>query len=46
MDVLLDILKASEAKYPQTDFHLRVENIWGGALDKVQDGDVDLAISP
>jgi len=45
MDVLLDILKASEAKYPQTDFHLRVENIWG-ALDKVQDGDVDLAISP
>lgn len=45
MSVVLDILKASEAKYPQTDFNLRVENIWG-ALEKVQDGDVDLAISP
>lgn len=45
MEVVLDILKASEAKYPQTDFNLRMENIWG-ALDRVQDGEVDLAISP
>ena len=45
MDLVLQILKASEHKYPQTEFSLQVENIWG-ALDKLMAGEVDLAISP
>ena len=45
MPILLQILRESEKKYPQTEFNLQVENIWG-ALEKLQNGDVDLAISP
>ncbi len=45
MSLVLQILKSSEDKYPQTEFNLEIENIWG-ALDKLQSGKVDLAISP
>lgn len=45
MPLVLKILQSSEKNYPQTHFNLRVENIWG-ALEKLQDGEVDLAISP
>ena len=45
LPVLLKILHESERKYPQTEFNLQVENIWG-ALEKVQTGEADLAISP
>ncbi len=45
MQLVLKFLRESEAKYPQTEFNLQVENIWG-ALDKLQQGEVDLAISP
>ncbi len=43
--LILEILQGSEQKYPQTELNLEVENIWG-ALEKVQNGDVDLAVSP
>ncbi len=45
MPILLRILRESEKKYPQTEFNLQVENIWG-ALEKLQNSQVDLAISP
>lgn len=45
MPLLLQLLKESERKYPQTEFNLQVENIWG-ALEKVEQGQADLAISP
>lgn len=45
MSMVLKILQSSERNYPQTHFNLQVENIWG-ALEKLQDGEVDLAISP
>lgn len=45
MPSLLQILRETERKYPQTEFNLQVENIWG-ALEKIQTGAVNLAISP
>ena len=45
MLLILNILHASEKKYPQTEFNLEVENVWG-ALERLQNGDVDIAISP
>ncbi len=45
MQLLLQLLRESEHKYPHTEFNLQVENIWG-ALEKVQTAQVDLAISP
>lgn len=39
------ILGESEKKYPHTEFNLQVESIWG-ALEKLQNKEVDLAISP
>jgi len=45
MPIVLQLLRESERKYPQTEFNLQVENIWG-ALEKVQGGEADLAISP
>lgn len=45
LPLVLKILRESEKKYPQTEFNLQVENIWG-ALEKLQYGEVDLAISP
>ena len=45
MPLILQILNASERKYPQTEFSLQIENIWG-ALERLQNGETDLAISP
>jgi len=45
LPLVLKILRESEKKYPQTEFSLQVENIWG-ALEKLQHDEVDLAISP
>ena len=45
MPLLLQILRQSEQKYPQTEFNLQMENI-SGALEKVHSGAADLAISP
>lgn len=45
MPLLLQTLRESERKYPQTEFNLQVENIWG-ALEKIQTGEADLVISP
>jgi DNA-binding transcriptional LysR family regulator len=45
LPLVLRILRESEKKYPRTEFSLQVENIWG-ALEKLQLGEVDLAISP
>jgi DNA-binding transcriptional LysR family regulator len=42
---ILDLLRHSEQTYPETRFDLQIENI-GGALDKVLQGKVDLAITP
>jgi DNA-binding transcriptional LysR family regulator len=42
---ILGVLRKSERTYPETRLHLQIENI-GGALDKLQQGEVDLAISP
>lgn len=45
LPLVLKFLRDSEAKFPQTEFNLQVDNIWG-ALEKLQLGEVDLAISP
>jgi len=42
---ILGVLRKSEKTYPETRLHLQIENI-GGALDKLLQGEVDLAISP
>jgi DNA-binding transcriptional LysR family regulator len=42
---ILGVLRRSEKTYPETRLHLQIENI-GGALDKLRQGEVDLAISP
>jgi DNA-binding transcriptional LysR family regulator len=42
---ILEVLRRSEKTYPETRLHLQIENI-GGALDKLRQGEVDLAISP
>ncbi len=45
LPLVLKFLRDSEARFPQTEFNLQMENIWG-ALEKLQQGEVDLAISP
>ncbi len=45
MPLLLNILKKVEQQYPQTQFNLMAENIWG-ALTRLKEGEADLAISP
>ena len=45
LPLILNLLHECERKYPQTEFNLQVENIWG-ALEKLQNGEVDLAVSP
>ena len=45
MPLLLQFFRECQRKYPQTEFNLQGENIWG-ALDKLQTGQVDIAISP
>ncbi len=45
MPLVLEILQSSDKKYPQTEFNLQVENIWG-AIEKLREGEVDLAVSP
>lgn len=45
LPLLLQILRDSERNYPQTAFNLQMENI-RGALDKLLNGEVNLAISP
>lgn len=45
LSLVLETLREFEKKFPQTEFNLQVENVWG-ALEKLQLGEVDLAISP
>jgi DNA-binding transcriptional LysR family regulator len=45
LPLLLQILRDSERNYPQTAFNLQMENI-RGALDKLLNAEVNLAISP
>jgi len=45
MPFLLDILKKIEKQYPQTQFNLMAENIYG-ALTRLKDGEADIAVSP
>ena len=45
LPLVLETLRAFEKKFPQTEFNLQMENIWG-ALEKLQFREVDLAISP
>lgn len=45
LPLLLQILRDSERNYPQTAFNLQMENI-RGALDKLLNSEVNLAISP
>lgn len=42
---ILGVLQKSEVAYPETRVDLQIENI-GGALDKLRQAEVDLAISP
>ena len=42
---ILNSLKKIEQKYPQTRFNIMAENILG-ALDRLKNGDADVAISP
>ncbi len=43
--LILEVLQESEKRYPETELNLEVENIWG-ALEKLDAGEVDIAISP
>ena len=45
MPFILKALKSIQQQYPQTQFNLMAENIWG-ALERLKLGDADLAISP
>ena len=45
MPLALDLLKVCEQQYPETEFVLRGETLWG-ALERLRDGDVDIAITP
>jgi DNA-binding transcriptional LysR family regulator len=45
LSLIMDVLKTSEGKYPQTDFSLEIENS-RMALDKLLTGKVDMAIVP
>ncbi|MBE0502376.1 MAG: LysR family transcriptional regulator [Desulfuromonadales bacterium] len=45
MPFALDLLRVCEQQFPETEFTLRGETLWG-ALERLRDGDVDLAITP
>ena len=45
MPLALDLLRVCEQQFPKTEFLLRGETLWG-ALERLRDGDVDLAITP
>jgi len=45
MPLILKIMRQSEQAFPHTDFSLMVENLWG-AMERVQEGDAELAICP
>lgn len=45
MSLILQIMRDSEQAFPHTEFSLMVENLWG-AMERVQEGDADLAICP
>ncbi|HKL27413.1 MAG TPA: LysR family transcriptional regulator [Desulfuromonadales bacterium] len=45
LDLVLETLAKCEKKFPGTQFNLMGETLWG-ALDRLQKGEADLAISP
>lgn len=45
MALALNLLRVCEQQFPETEFILRGETLWG-ALERLRDGDVDLAITP
>ena len=45
MPYMLNVLKRIEQQYPQTQINLMTESIWG-ALERLKQGDADIAISP
>ena len=45
MPLALNLLRVCEQQFPETEFILRGETLWG-ALERLRDGDVDLAITP
>ena len=45
MPLALNLLQVCEHQFPETEFVLRGETLWG-ALERLRDGDVDLAITP
>ena len=45
MPLALNLLKICEQQFPETEFILRGETLWG-ALERLRDGDVDIAITP
>ena len=45
MPLALNMLKICEQQFPETEFILRGETLWG-ALERLRDGDVDIAITP
>lgn len=45
MALILNIMREIEQIFPHTEFSMMVENLWG-AMERVQDGDADLAICP
>lgn len=45
MPYILNVLKKVEQQYPQTQFNLMAESIWG-ALERLKQGDADIAVSP
>ena len=45
MSLILKIMRDSEQAFPHTEFSLMVENLWG-AMERVQEGEADLAICP
>lgn len=45
MPLALGLLRVCEQQYPKTEFTLRGETLWG-ALERLQDGEVDIAITP
>jgi DNA-binding transcriptional LysR family regulator len=45
MPLILKIMRNSEQSFPNTEFSLMVENLWG-AMERLQEGDAELAICP
>jgi DNA-binding transcriptional LysR family regulator len=45
MPYILKVLKKVEQQFPQTQFNLMAESIWG-ALERLKQGEADIAVSP